>query len=329
MRLPDADFQQLVQDARSRHNLSDVVGRYTDLKKRGAREQIGLCPFHSERTPSFEVNDDKGTYHCHGCGVGGDAITFLMKRDGLTFRQAIEDLTGDRFPQVSDEERTRRAARAQEDVAERIAEANEIWSKSVSPFGTPAEVYAKSRGIVAPLPKTIRFVETYRWRNKETGEVGRNIPALVCALQNSEAAIVGVQCIFLDRGGEEKYERPRPDGSTAKAKLSFGIVAGSALRLGPARDHIVLCEGPEDGLTLAQQMPSRSVWVSCGTAGLSRIELPDEVRRITLAGDNNAAGRRAVAEAHAIFDANGRGVQEVFPEPAFADWNDQLQGVRR
>lgn len=327
-RLSDADFQRLVAEAKDRHNLSDLVRRHTSLTKRG-KEMAGLCPFHSERSPSFEVNDTKGTYYCHGCGVGGDAITLLMALEGMSFRDALESLMGGDFPIIPDEERARRKAADAAALKERIDLARAIWAESRPILGTPADVYLRSRGITVEPPDTVRYVEAPRWRNLETGEVGRAIPAVACAIQNAADEIVGVQCIFLDDGGRRKYERVRPDGTKAKAKLSFGSVVSGALRLGPITDNLVLCEGPEDGLTLMQVLPGRSVWVSCGTAGLSRIELPAEVRSVTLAGDNNRAGRDAVATAHAIFADTGRQVAEVYPDPDFNDWNDQLRGMRK
>lgn len=327
-RLPDAEFRELVDRARDRHNLSDIIGRHTDLKKRGPRELVGLCCFHQERTPSLEVNDAKGTYHCHGCGKGGDAIRFLMDAEGMTFRQAIEALTGDTFPVISEEERAQRKAEDEGLAAERVALARSIWEKAVPPAGTPAEVYARSRGITIELPPTIRFAMTPRWRDPETGECGRDHPAMVCALQDVTGAIVGVQCIFLMDGGHRKYERLRPDGSKAKAKLTFGQLVGAALRLGPVADHIISCEGPEDGLTLAQRFAGESVWASCGTANLWQMQLPSEVEYLTLAGDNGEAGRNAVETGRARYLGDGIGVRDMFPDPAFKDWNDELRGLR-
>lgn len=321
-------FQRTVNEARDRHNLSDVIGRHTTLKKRGARELVGLCPFHNERTPSFEVNNAKGTYHCHGCGASGDAFTFLRDKEGMTFRQAFEVLTGDSFPTVPPDERARRKEADAQETASRIALARSIWAASAPAAGTPAEVYARSRGIIIPLPETVRFVMTPRWRDTETGEVGRNHPAMVCALQDAHGAIVGVQCVFLQDGGRRKYERQRADGTKAKAKLTFGVIVGSAFRIGPPSDHIVICEGPEDGLTLRQQLPDRTIWVACGTALMSRVSLPSAIRYITLAGDNGAAGQAAVDEATTAYLAGGVEINAIFPDDGFKDWNDQLRGVR-
>lgn len=291
------------------------------------RELVGLCPFHSEKTPSFEVNDAKGTYHCHGCGAGGDAIQFLVQREGMTFMQAVQLLMGDEFPVVSEEERAKRREADARDRADRIHLARWIWGQSVKPEGTPAEVYARSRGISMPLPPTVRFVTSPRWFNFETGECGREHPAMACALQDVGGAIVGVQCVFLQGDGSKKYERVNPDGSKAKAKLSFGILVGSALRLGPVAPHLVNCEGPEDGLTLAQKLVGQSVWVSCGTALLSRTEYPPEVKSVCFAGDNNPAGRVAVEQARDAALARGLIPTDAYPDAQYKDWNDELRGV--
>jgi len=310
--------------SRERHLLSDVIGRHTDLKRRGQRELVGLCPFHQERTPSFEVNDDKGTYHCHGCGAGGDAITFLMRAEGHTFRQAVEMLSGDTFPTISEEDRAQRKAHDEAALRARITLARTIWSRSVPVKGTLGETYARARGIVIDLPPSVRFGSVPRFFNMETGEVGREHPAVVCALQNVTGAVTGVQNIYLRADGAGKYESP----TGGRAKLTFGIMGGSAIRLGPATDHVIICEGPEDGWTLLQDMPDRSVWIACGTSQLSRIQFPAEVSRITIAGDNGDAGRRAAEEAAVAYVDQGFAVDEVFPNHAFKDWNDQLRGAR-
>jgi DNA primase len=69
--------------------LSEIVGKDVTLRKSG-REHVGHCPFHNEKTGSFFVNDDKGTFYCFGCGASGDIVTYLMKKRGLQFTQAIE-----------------------------------------------------------------------------------------------------------------------------------------------------------------------------------------------------------------------------------------------
>ncbi|MCX8501989.1 MAG: CHC2 zinc finger domain-containing protein [Alphaproteobacteria bacterium] len=76
---------------RQRLQLSTVVGRRVKLVKKG-REFSGHCPFHTEKTPSFTVNDDKEFYHCFGCGEHGDVIGFVMRTEGLSFPEAVEKL---------------------------------------------------------------------------------------------------------------------------------------------------------------------------------------------------------------------------------------------
>ena len=72
-------------------NISDVIGTYLELSKSGASFKA-LCPFHGEKTPSFVIHPQKGFYHCFGCGASGDAITFIMEYEKLTYPEAIEKL---------------------------------------------------------------------------------------------------------------------------------------------------------------------------------------------------------------------------------------------
>lgn len=81
-------------ELRSQINTSDVVGKKVALKKKG-KEYSGLCPFHNEKSPSFSVNDQKGFYHCFGCGAHGDIIGFTMQIEGLGFKDAIVKLAND------------------------------------------------------------------------------------------------------------------------------------------------------------------------------------------------------------------------------------------
>ncbi len=72
--------------------IDDVVGDFVQLKSAGGGQKKGLCPFHDEKSPSFHVTPSKGYFHCFGCGVGGDAIAFLMKIDHLSFSESVERL---------------------------------------------------------------------------------------------------------------------------------------------------------------------------------------------------------------------------------------------
>jgi len=80
-----------LDEIRDRADIVDLIGEYVELKRSGAN-YMGLCPFHSEKTPSFSVSPSKNIFKCFGCGEGGDVITFVMKRENLGFREAVEFL---------------------------------------------------------------------------------------------------------------------------------------------------------------------------------------------------------------------------------------------
>lgn len=81
----------VIAEIRSKANIVEVISEYVDLNKRGAN-YLGLCPFHKEKTPSFSVSESKDMFHCFGCGVGGDVITFVMRMENLGFVEAVKFL---------------------------------------------------------------------------------------------------------------------------------------------------------------------------------------------------------------------------------------------
>ena len=85
------DFSDAKEEVRKAADIVEIIGQHVQLKKRG-QNHVGLCPFHSERSPSFTVNQDKQIYHCFGCGRGGDVFTFWMEYHNLTFPQSLKDL---------------------------------------------------------------------------------------------------------------------------------------------------------------------------------------------------------------------------------------------
>jgi DNA primase len=82
---------QFLDEIRMRVSLPGTVGRRVKLVKKG-REHSGLCPFHNEKSPSFTINEEKGFFHCFGCGAHGDIFGFLMRSDGVSFPEAVERL---------------------------------------------------------------------------------------------------------------------------------------------------------------------------------------------------------------------------------------------
>ena len=83
---------ETIQQIRERVDLVDLISTYVSLTKAGQNFK-GLCPFHSEKSPSFSVNPTNQYFHCFGCQVGGDAFTFLMKQEGMDFMEALRELS--------------------------------------------------------------------------------------------------------------------------------------------------------------------------------------------------------------------------------------------
>jgi len=139
---------QFLDELRDRIGLAEIVGRRVQLTRKG-REHSGLCPFHKEKTPSFTLNEEKGFYHCFGCGAHGSAIDFLMQMDGLSFPEAVERLAQDagmEIPADSPEERARAERRQTlQDVTEKAARFFE--QKLRMPEGRAALEYLKGRGL--------------------------------------------------------------------------------------------------------------------------------------------------------------------------------------
>ena len=84
--------QDTIDQIRDSSEILDVVSDYVELRRRG-RNYFGLCPFHPEKTPSFSVAPDKQIYHCFGCGAGGNAISFLMEYEKISFIDSLKTLS--------------------------------------------------------------------------------------------------------------------------------------------------------------------------------------------------------------------------------------------
>jgi len=83
--------EEKLSEIRNTANITDIISERVVLKKAG-KDHVGLCPFHSEKTPSFTVSSVKQIFHCFGCGAGGDVFSFLMKHEGITFFEAVQSL---------------------------------------------------------------------------------------------------------------------------------------------------------------------------------------------------------------------------------------------
>lgn len=131
--------------------LGEVVGRYVQLRRRG-RELVGLCPFHREKTPSFTVVEDKGFFHCFGCGAHGNAIDFVMRIEGLDFAGALQrlsDMTGIPLPE-REKARGARTPKPEPGLYEALAAACAYYRRLLAaPEGAAARAYLERRGVGA------------------------------------------------------------------------------------------------------------------------------------------------------------------------------------
>ena len=148
MSLPE-DF---LQELKYRNDITDVVSSYVNLKRRG-RNMVGLCPFHSEKTPSFNIYSENGSFYCFGCGAGGDVITFVMKIENLDYMEAVRFLAqraGMTMPDTGYDDSMNR-------LRTRIYEANReaarfFYNCLNSPEGAEARNYLAGRQL---SPKTV------------------------------------------------------------------------------------------------------------------------------------------------------------------------------
>ena len=90
--------QSVIEEIKARNDIVDLISSYVSLKRAGSN-MLGLCPFHSEKTPSFTVFPARQGYYCFGCGAGGDAITFVRQIENLEYVPALEFLAS-RFPRI-------------------------------------------------------------------------------------------------------------------------------------------------------------------------------------------------------------------------------------
>src|SRR5580693_777952 len=208
-----------LDELRSRVSLADLVGKRVRLVRKG-REFGGLCPFHNEKTPSFYVVEDKGFFHCFGCGAHGDAIGFVMRAENLDFIEAIERLAGIagiQVPQQTPQERER--AQRQKTLLEALAAAAKFYEDRLwSPAGLRGREYLAQRGLDEETIRRFRL----GWAGDDRSALRRAltpefpVPLLV------EAGLLHTS----DHGGEPyDYFRERvvfPIGDRAGRIIAFG-----------------------------------------------------------------------------------------------------------
>lgn len=148
--------EKLIDEIRSRNEIVGLIGSYVSLKRAGSNYQ-GLCPFHSEKTPSFSVNPARQTYKCFGCGKGGNVFTFLMEYENITFPEAVENLAGRvgiTLPKYNMTEEAKQAAAHRERMLELYKKAATYYYRMFySEKGRFAKEYIEKRGL---SPETMK-----------------------------------------------------------------------------------------------------------------------------------------------------------------------------
>ncbi len=161
--------QYFIDDLKNRADLVRIIEPYAELKKKGAN-WMGCCPFHQEKTPSFSVNPAKGFYKCFGCDKGGNAYTFLMEIEGLSFPEAIKrvaEISGVPLPEPIDDDNFQKNKKRREEkkkIADEVIELNqyalEFWEAHLqedNPHSKEAREYLENRGISLETQKKFRI----------------------------------------------------------------------------------------------------------------------------------------------------------------------------
>lgn len=150
--------KSFIEEIKQRVNTSEVVRRKVQLKSKG-QESSGLCPFHKEKTPSFTVNDDKGFYHCFGCGAHGNIFDFIMRTEGLNFPEAIERLALDAGMQLPTRDPQQAQRYEKYDRLMKCAEEACQWFQHNlnTAQGAKARDYIKERGLSSEITEQFRL----------------------------------------------------------------------------------------------------------------------------------------------------------------------------
>ncbi|AOV05273.1 MULTISPECIES: DNA primase [Delftia] len=316
--------QSFIQELLARVDVVDIVGRYVQLRKGGANF-MGLCPFHSEKSPSFTVSPSKQFYHCFGCGKNGNAIGFLMDHAGMGFVEAVQDLAGQvglQVPQddISPAERERQAAQKQKQatLTDVLEKAGESFRKHLKASPQAIE-YLKRRGVSGETAR--RFGLGYApagWRNlasvfahyddpqlEESGLVivgeddgkryDRFRDRLMFPIRNVKGECIGFGGrVFGDE--KPKYLNSPETPVFHKGRELYGLFeARTALR---DMGYALVTEGYMDVVALAQLGFANAV-ATLGTACT-----PDHIHKlfrftdaVVFSFDGDGAGRRAARKA--------------------------------
>jgi DNA primase len=307
-----------VEAVKAAANIVDLVEARTRLRRVGGR-YTGLCPFHEEKTPSFSVSPDRGTYHCFGCGVGGDAISFVRETESLDFVGAIEWLA-DRFhvpieyeessPHADEQRRRRERLRTLLEQAASFYE-RVLWA---SEMGTAAREYLASRGLDEAICREFRLGlsppgSTLARKARDKGFSPDELAGaglvtrrgndyfqrrLMFPLSDPRGRVIAFQArkLYEDDPLRGKYVNSPESDVFHKSNVLYGFhLARAAIA---KQDRALVVEGNTDVIAL-RQAGLEPVVASMGTA-LTERQLRELVRltqRVFLCFDADAAGEEA------------------------------------
>ncbi len=314
---------QFLDNLRDKLILSDVIGRFISTQKKG-REFQALCPFHKEKTPSFTINDEKGFYHCFGCGAHGDALKFIQEHKGLPFPETVEflaSMAGVSIPQSSPEQK--RVYEKKKTLYDVNDMACQWFEKSLqTPNGSTAKTYLLNRGFNEETIKKYRI----GWANDSYESLRNHLSEHKVKIEEMEQ--LGL-VITPDNREKKPYDRFRGRVMFPIIDLKGRVIAFGGRVLGDAqpkymnspetplfnkseslfninfaRDHaytqeqFVVVEGYTDVIALSQAGIGNAV-APLGTA-LTTEQIQKMWRyvpTITLCFDGDSAGKRAALRA--------------------------------
>ena len=319
--------QDKIIEIRNRASIVEIISDHVTLKKAG-RNYMGLCPFHTEKTPSFTVNEEKGIFHCFGCQTGGSVFQFLMQLDQLTFPEAVERVAKRYGITIERVEGSRiRQESGERDLLYRINErAADNYHRILveRPEGKKALDYLKARGVdesvtrrfvlgYAPLSGSglIESVKQGKLLAKDALRLGlvgqRNgeqlyekfFGRLMFPIINAGGKVVGFGGRVIDQG-LPKYLNSSETPLFHKSSTLYGLFqAKEGIR---QADRVVLVEGYLDAIALFQHGISYAV-ATLGTAlTVDHVRLLSRyTKNIIALFDGDDAGRKAAARGFEIF----------------------------
>jgi len=317
-----------VNEVRERASIVEVVADYVSLRKSGANFQ-GLCPFHGEKTPSFNVNPARGIFHCFGCGVGGNAITFIMKVEGLSFPDAVKFLAKRVGVTIEERPPTPQEKRRldEREALYRINDLAAVFYRRVlkeEPAGEAGRRYLERRGVDEATAEAYRLgLAPDRWdaltrhleqqkvplgtaetlgliRRKEGGgyyDTFRN--RLLFTIADAQGRPIGFGGRVLD-DSLPKYINSPESPIYPKSEVLFGVnLARQAMR---EEGAAIVVEGYFDHLPLYQAGVRHAV-ATCGTAltGEHLKLLQRYAGKVYTLFDSDSAGRKATCRAMELF----------------------------